>query len=70
MATEWKSQQGDDKYAIQFETTRHDLYKLVEKACQKAVDKANKDRDKERASTMRAETMTVAEAMDKFSDEG
>lgn len=53
MATEWKSQQGDGKFAIQFETTRPDLYKLVEKACQKAVDKANAEKMKERACSMR-----------------
>lgn len=38
MATSWNSQQGEGKFAIQFETTRKDLYKLVEKACQKAID--------------------------------
>ena len=39
MATGWNSQQGEGKFAIQFETTHKDLYKLVEKACQDAVDK-------------------------------
>lgn len=40
MATEWKSQQGGGKYALQFETDDRDLYKLVEKACQIAMDEA------------------------------
>lgn len=38
MATGWNSQQGGGKYAIQFETDDRDLYKLVEKACQLAMD--------------------------------
>ena len=38
MATEWKSQVGGGKYAIQFETDNRDLYKLVERACQIAMD--------------------------------
>ena len=29
-------------YSIQFETDDHDLYKLVEKSCQKCVDKSNR----------------------------
>ena len=36
--TGWNSQQGGRKYAIQFETDDRDLYKLVEKACQLAMD--------------------------------
>lgn len=36
--TGWNSQQGGGKYAIQFETDDRDLYKLVEKACQLAMD--------------------------------
>ena len=40
MATEWKSQVGGGTYAIQFETDNRDLYKLVEKACQIAMDEA------------------------------
>ena len=36
--TGWNSQQGGGKYAIQFETDDRDLYKLVEKACQIAMD--------------------------------
>lgn len=44
--TNWKSQTGEGKYALQFESTDYALYKLVEKAAQKAVDEANKNRDK------------------------
>lgn len=40
MATEWKSQVGGGKFAIQFETDNRELYKLVEKACQIAMDEA------------------------------
>ena len=40
MSTGWNSQQGEGKFAIQFETTHKDLYKLVEKACQNAMDEA------------------------------
>ena len=38
MATEWKSQQGDGKYCLQFETDNKESYLLVEKAAQMAVD--------------------------------
>jgi MinD superfamily P-loop ATPase len=38
MATEWKSQQGDGKYCLQFETDNKERYLLVEKAAQMAVD--------------------------------
>ena len=38
--TGWNSQQGGGKYALQFETDDRDLYKLVEKACQLAMDQA------------------------------
>lgn len=38
MATNWKAQIGEGKYSIQFETTNYNLYRIVEKACQKAVD--------------------------------
>lgn len=46
--SEWKSQIGGGKYAIQFETNSYDLYREIEKACQKAVDKEIKRRDKGR----------------------
>jgi hypothetical protein len=51
MPTEWKSQTGNGKFCIQFETSNYDYYKLVEKACQKAVDLKDKAVMKERAST-------------------
>lgn len=38
MATSWKSQQGDGKYYLQFETDDTDKYKIVEKASQMAID--------------------------------
>ena len=38
MATSWKSQIGDGKYALQFETDDVEKYKLVEKSAQMAVD--------------------------------
>ena len=38
MATEWKSQQGEGKFALQFETDDVQKYKLVEKAAQMAMD--------------------------------
>ena len=41
------------EYTIQFETGNYDYFKLVEKACQKAIDKRDKDVLKERACTMR-----------------
>ena len=44
MSTYWKARIAKDDYSIQFDTDKKDLYKLVEKACQKAQDKADKDR--------------------------
>lgn len=44
MPTTWKAQIAKDDYSIQFNTDNQDLYLLVEKACQKAVDKADKDK--------------------------
>lgn len=38
MATEWKSQQSEGKYGLQFETDNEEKYKLVKKAAQMAVD--------------------------------
>ena len=38
MATAWKSQQGNNEYALQFETDEKEKYKFVEKASQMAVD--------------------------------
>lgn len=53
MATSWKSQIGDGKYCLQFETTDYEKYKVVEKAAQKMIDKADKEKTKERACQMR-----------------
>lgn len=44
MPTVWKAQIAKNDYSIQFDTDNKDLYKLVEKACQKAVDKADKNK--------------------------
>lgn len=41
------------KYSIQFETENYDYFKLVEKACQKAIDKRDKAVLKERCSQAR-----------------
>lgn len=41
--TGFNTQVGDGKYCIQFETDRRDLYKAVEKACRKAIDKSEKE---------------------------
>lgn len=38
MATNWKSQQGDGMYSLQFKTDDMDKYKLVEKASRMAID--------------------------------
>lgn len=50
--TEWKSQTGNGNYAIQFETQDYELYKMVEKVCQKAVDEADRKRQKARQQQM------------------
>lgn len=54
MATEWKSQIGGGKYAIQFATTSYEYYKMVERACRKAVEMKDKNVLKERKSRMSA----------------
>ena len=55
MRTNYNAQidRKNEKYTIQFETSNYDYFKLVEKACQKAIDKRDKAVFKERASTMR-----------------
>lgn len=55
MATSYNAQidRKKGKYSIQFETRDYDLFKLVEKACQKAVDKKDKAVLRERCSQMR-----------------
>lgn len=39
-----------DEYSIQFETGNYEYFKIVEKACQKAVNKRDKAVFKERCS--------------------
>jgi hypothetical protein len=55
MATSYNAQmcRKENKYSIQFETSSYELFKMVEKACQKAVDKNQEAVDKERCSRMR-----------------
>lgn len=43
---------GEGRYCIQFETGNYEYFKMVEKACQKAIDKSNEARDKSREQTM------------------
>ena len=52
--TSWKADLGckDGKYTLIFATNDYKKYKEVEKVAQKMVDKATKERDKERASKM------------------
>lgn len=52
--TSWKAQIEQGKYCLQFETNDYKKYKIVEEVAQKMIDKADKERDKERASKMRA----------------
>lgn len=42
-----------DEYSIQFETGNYEYFKIVEKACQKAVIKKDKAVSKERCSEAR-----------------
>ena len=44
MSTEWRARIAKNDYSIQFDADNKDLYLLVEKACQKAVYKADKDK--------------------------
>lgn len=55
MSTSYKAQinNAEGKYSIQFETSNYEYFKLVEKACQKAIDKRDKAVFKERCSQMR-----------------
>lgn len=50
MGTSYKVQIDSEKgeYEIQFETTNYDYYKMVERACQKAIDIKDKTVLKER----------------------
>lgn len=56
MSTYYNAQidRAHGKYSIQFETRNYDYYKMVEKACQKAIDMRDKAVEKERASSMSA----------------
>ena len=55
MSTSYKAQIDNKNrtYAIQFETSNYDYFKIVEKACQKAIDKKDKEVLKERCSQAR-----------------
>lgn len=55
MGTSYKAQIDNEKgkYEIQFETTNYEYYKMVERACQKAIDKKDKAVLKERCSQSR-----------------
>ena len=55
MSTSYNAQldNANGKYTIQFETSNYDYFKIVEKACQKAIDKKDKEVHKERCSQMR-----------------
>ena len=56
MSTAYNAQinNANGKYTIQFETGNYEYFKLVEKACRKAIDKRDKAREKERAERMSA----------------
>ena len=56
MATSYNAQmcRSEDSYKIQFETNNYEDFKMVEKACRKAVDNNIKAVQKERASQMSA----------------
>ena len=55
MTTSYNAQidNKNGKYSIQFETGNYDYFKLVERACQKAVDKKDRAVFQERCSRMR-----------------
>ena len=53
MSTSYKAQITEGDYRIQFETDNREYYEIVEKACQKAIDKNDKAKHKERCSMMR-----------------
>ena len=55
MATSYNAQidNKSGKYSIQFETNSYEYFKLVEKACQKAIDKKDKAVWNKRASMMK-----------------
>ena len=43
MSAEWKSQQTDGKYSLQFETDNKENYKLMEKVAQMIIDGKSAD---------------------------
>ena len=55
MSTAYNAQicRGENKYTLQFETDNYEYFKLVEKACQQAIDKRDKAVQKARCSKMR-----------------
>lgn len=55
MSTSYKAQinNAEGKYEIQFETCNYDYFKMVERVCQKAIDKKDKAVLKERCSQSR-----------------
>lgn len=55
MSTSYNAQinNTDVKYTIQFETDNYGYFKMVEKACRKAIDLKDKAVHKERCSQMR-----------------
>ena len=55
MSTGYNAQinNAEGKYTIQFETGNYDYFKLVEKACRKAIDLRDKAVLKERCDKMR-----------------
>lgn len=46
----WNAQIGEGKYTLQFETDNRDLFRLVEQACQIAVDRNELARLREKKS--------------------
>lgn len=44
----------ENKYTLQFETDNYEYFKEVERACQRVVDKKDKEVHRERCSQMRA----------------
>ena len=53
MSTSYNAQIDNEngKYTIQFETSNYEYFKLVEKACQEAIDRRDKALLKARCST-------------------
>lgn len=70
MGTSYKVQIDNEKgeYKIQFETTNYDSYKMVERACQKAIDKKDEavlvdyKNEKEKRDTAAVKRFTLSQA--------